>query len=93
MARRAVQTIVISGDTVRAMYTEDDEIDVRSFGTITIAKKVSDVKFNPKRQLWEAIDRKTKKVVASDPSRPGCVKKEHAYYERRILAGKYPWKK
>lgn len=86
------QTIVIDGDTVCAMYSEDSFFDVRDIGIIEEAKKVSDVIFNAKKQRWEAIDRKTRRVVAHDPSRKGCVSKEHAYYEARISAGKYPWK-
>lgn len=88
---KQVQTLVIEGDQINALYTEKIGLDVRQMGRITKAEKISDVKFNPKTQRWEAIDRKTKKVVATDKSRTGCVEKEHAYYDRRIAKGKYPW--
>lgn len=88
---KVAQTLVIEGDTVKAMYTEVGVIDVREFGTIELAKKVSDVEFNAEMQRWEAKDRKTRRVVAHDPLRSECVRKEHAYYENRIRLGKYPW--
>lgn len=89
---KTTQTLVIEGDTVKAMYIEGACIDIREVGTIDLAKKVSDVKFDAKSQEWIAVDRKTRRVVARDPSRAGCVTKEHAYYEARIISGKYPWK-
>lgn len=84
------QTLVFDGDTVKAMYSEGG-FDVRRLGPITHARKVSDVKFEPKSQEWVAIDRKSKKVIARDKSRKGCVKKEHAHYEKEIARGKPPW--
>jgi hypothetical protein len=89
--KRETQTLVIEGGTVKAMYTETGPIDVRMLGDIKKAKKVSDVKFDPKMQSWVAIDRKSKKVVAKDRSRAGCVLKEHAHYEKEISRGKPPW--
>lgn len=89
--RRAIQTLVIEGDRVRAMYSETAPINTRTLGPIVQAKKVSDVRFNSAKQRWEAVDRRTKRVVAHDPSRAGCVQKEHAYYERGIRRGRYPW--
>ncbi len=65
-------------------------MDVREVGDIIASDKISDVKFNTKTQLWEAIDRKTLKVVATDRSRTGCVRKEHAYYESEIAQGRIP---
>ncbi len=85
------QTLVLDGDTVLGMYTEAGIMDVLEFGVIELAKKVSDVEFNPEKQRWEAKDRKTRRVVAHDKLRSECVRKEHAYYERRIRQKKYPW--
>lgn len=85
------QTFIIDGDHIESLYSEVKGVDVRKLGTIKKAKKISDVKFNPKTQKWEAIDRKTKKVIAKDKSRSECVRKEHVYYEREIANGQIPW--
>lgn len=88
---KTTQTLVISGDGVKAMYSEAGLFDVRKIGEIKRAKKVSDVKFDASTQKWVAIDRKSRKVVAMDRSRKVCVQKEHAHYEKLIAKGKYPW--
>lgn len=89
---KQTQTIVIDarGD-VKAMYSEGTRSMVRRLGTITRAKKVSDVEFDPKTQTWVAIDRKSRKVVARDESRKACVREEHAHYEKEISKGRPPW--
>lgn len=86
------QSFVIQGSTIRSMYLESGGVDVRTLGPIQ-ATKVSDVKFNQKSQLWEAIDRKSKKVVARHKSRKKCVQLEHQHYDLGISKGKYPWKR
>ncbi len=88
---RVSQTFEISGDTVKCLYNESRDVDVRDLGEIVKARKISDVKFDPKTQTWTAIDRKSKKVIARDKSRKTCVEKEHAYYEKKIAGGKPPW--
>jgi hypothetical protein len=85
-------TLVIDGSgNVRSMYSEETALLLEKLGPIQSAKKVSDVKFDPKTQTWVAIDRKSRKVVARDVSRKGCVRKEHAHYEKEIARGKPPW--
>ena len=85
------QTFIIDGDKVECLYTEVEGLDVRKLGRIKKAKKISDVKFHAGEQQWHAIDRKTGKIIARDPSRSECVRKEHQYYEREIAEGRIPW--
>jgi hypothetical protein len=89
---RRSQSFVIDGANVKALYSEEG-LDVRSLGQLRQARKISDVRFNPKLQLWQAIDRRTRKVIASDRSRKGCVRKEHQHYDRDISKGKFPWRR
>jgi hypothetical protein len=90
--KKRTQTLVIDDSgNVKAMYSEETGSMLRSSGTIVRAKKVSDVKFDPKTQAWVAIDRKSRKVVARDASRKECVRKEHAHYEKEIARGNPPW--
>jgi len=77
-----------NGD-VNCMYSE--ETGAHFHGTVKEAEKVSDVKFDSASQEWVALDRKTKEVIARDPSRKACVQKEHAYYENKIADGDFPW--
>lgn len=90
--KQSTQTFVIQGSTVRSMYLESGGVDIRSLGPIKEAKKVSDVKFNQRTQKWEAIDRRSKRVVVSHRSRKTCVRLEHQHYDRGISQGKCPWK-
>lgn len=89
--KKTTQTFVLEGANVKAMYSESGGIDVRSLGRIKQARKVSDVRFNRRTQEWEAIDRRTKLVVVSHPSRKECVRLEHQHYDRGISKGKFPW--
>jgi len=89
--RRLIQALVLRGDSIYCMYTEKPGIDVRKYGDVKRAVKVSDVVFNAKKQRWEAIDRKTKKIVAKNKSRAECVAAEHAHYVLMIAEGRFPW--
>jgi hypothetical protein len=90
---KETQTFVIEDGVVRCMYSEKGAVDLASIGVIRKAKKVSDVSYNAKLQLWEAVDRKTGKVVARDGSRKECVRKEHQHYDSGISRGRLPWKR
>ena len=92
-ARRKVRSYVIEGGTVTCMYSDEDRALLGKTGKIIRAEKISDLRFNPTRQKWEAVDRKTKKVIASDATRKGCVRKEHDHYERMIARGVIPWER
>lgn len=83
------QSFIIEGDRVEALYNE--EVDVRLLGEIIRAEKISDIRFDPERQEWTAVDRKTGRTIARDRSRSECVRKEHAFYEREISEGRIPW--
>lgn len=93
--REVVQTFIISkkDGSIKALYVEGARFDMRKIGRILKARKISDVKFNEKTQLWEAVDRKSGKVIASARTRKGCVEAEHLHYEKQISKGKYPWKR
>ena len=91
MPKRLVGTAVISGDILRKMYEEAPSgIDLRKFGEIQRCVKVSDVVFNVYDQEWIAVDRVTKKIVARDETRKGCVRKEHVYYSKRVSRSRFP---
>lgn len=87
------QTLIIDPENgaVTALYNESVGLDVRKLGRISRAEKISDVAFNTKTQLWEAVDRKSGKVIAADASRKKCVRMEHVYYEAEIKKGRMPW--
>lgn len=91
MKKTPLQTFVIDGDRVEALYNEEVGMDVRIAGKIRRAEKISDVKFDAASQKWIAVDRRTRKIIARDKSRKRCVQKEHAYYEREITRGRIPW--
>lgn len=92
MRKRKVQSYEISGSEVTALHSEDG-FDLKALGPIVKAEKISDVRFNVKRQMWEAVDRKTGRVIARDASRSACVALEHDHYEKMISAGKIPWRR
>lgn len=92
MAKRKVMSFVLSGSTVSGLYDDDKVETLKMLGGIDRAEKISDIRFNPKGQKWEVVDRKTGKVVATDRSRKKAVQKEHDFYERMISRGRIPWK-
>ena len=92
-ARRKVRSFVIENGTVTCLYSDEDRKILGKVGRTTKAEKISDVRFNARTQKWEAVDRKTKKVIATHATRAGCVRGEHEYYEGLISRGIIPWER
>lgn len=93
-ARRKPRSYVVDAKgNISCLYYDGDRSLFRMMGRMVRAKKISDVRFSPDKQRWEAVDRKTRKVIAFDAARKRCVEKEHDFYERMIARGVIPWER
>lgn len=93
MGKPRVRSFVIEEGVVTCLYADEDRKILGKVGRTTKAEKISDVRFNAKAQKWEAVDRKTRKVIATHVTRAGCVRGEHDYYEELISRGVIPWER
>jgi len=70
-----------------------DTIELGQIGSLEV-NRASNVEFNHALQVWEVRTcEKPDKIAFSNPSRKKCIDWEIAFFNKKILGGKWPVKK